>query len=64
MCEYCYEKIGIDFDTIRINNSSNTCITIEENKFLKIKSFGCGHCEDQIDKYKINYCPICGEKLN
>lgn len=60
MCNYCEGRYGYKKELMYKNNSDyviklNDCNYLEENR--------TGGYKDSIYGIKLNYCPMCGEKL-
>ncbi len=61
MCKYCEGEYGTE---LFIRNEKSVGIYAPESQLELLKEAGDGIGQIVIDSKKINYCPVCGRKLN
>lgn len=60
MCKYCEGEYGTE---LLIRNEKSVGIYAAESQLELLKEAGDGIGQIVIDSKKINYCPVCGRKL-
>ena len=60
MCEYCEGKYGSD---LLIKGNESVFIDVSKTRLELVKSTRDGYGLVTFDSQKINYCPVCGRKL-
>ena len=61
MCEYCEGKVGSD---LLIEGNKAVFIDVAKRRLELVKATRDGYGLVTLDSQKINYCPVCGRKLN
>lgn len=61
MCKYCEGEYGTE---LLIRNEKSVGIYAPESQLELLKDAGDGRWQIVIDSKKINYCPVCGRRLN
>lgn len=60
MCEYCEGKYGSD---LLIKGNESVFIDVSKTRLELVKATRDGYGLVTLDSQKINYCPVCGRKL-
>lgn len=60
MCEYCEGKFGSD---LLIKGNESVFIDVAKGRLELVKATRDGYGLATLDSQKINYCPVCGRKL-
>ena len=61
MCEYCEGKYGSE---LLIKGNESVFIDVSKTRLELVKATRDGYGLVTFDSQKINYCPVCGRKLN